>query len=88
MTLSTRYTRVNELAVDELAALDAGHGCGLCLDDGHLPGLGPCEACRPDAFVEYLLDHANGQVAATRAEEHDQDHFDESALHDVYGEVA
>ena len=69
--------------VDEIAALDAGHGCGLCLDDGYLPGLGPCEACRPDAFVEYLLDHANGQVAATWAEEHDHDQ-----LHDVYGEVA
>lgn len=61
------------LAVDEHTARDAGYGCGLCLDTGWLHGIGPCQTCYTDRFVEYLLDRANTQIATVWAEEHDPD---------------
>lgn len=31
------------------------HSCGVCLDFGYLPDVGPCPRCRPDEYAEYIL---------------------------------
>ena len=28
--------------------------CWTCLDFEHLPGIGPCPDCRPDAYTEHI----------------------------------
>lgn len=46
-----RYGMVAENAADEAAAIDAGYGCGVCLDHEWLAytdgSEGPCPNCRP-----------------------------------------
>ncbi|MEQ4205785.1 hypothetical protein [Actinopolymorpha sp. B9G3] len=48
----------------------AGCACGVCLDFGALPGLGPCPACRPDAYTEHVctLDALNQASKQSRHE--------------------
>lgn len=28
--------------------------CGVCLDFGHLDGIGPCPACDPDGYADHV----------------------------------
>lgn len=58
---------------DQDAAEQAGYGCGLCLDFGHLEGLGSCPACRRPEFDEHLVEVAVRLTNDTWAEEHDGD---------------
>ena len=32
-----------------------GYRCAVCLDFGVLPGIGPCPACRPAEYVEFVI---------------------------------
>jgi hypothetical protein len=32
-----------------------GYRCPVCLDFDVLPGIGPCPACRPAAYVDFIL---------------------------------
>jgi hypothetical protein len=34
--------------------------CMVCLDFGHLDGIGPCPACDPDGYAEHVLELASG----------------------------
>jgi hypothetical protein len=41
--------------------------CGVCLDFGYLPDVGPCPRCRPGEYAEYILMWAR-DVAEAEAE--------------------
>ena len=69
--MSWRTYDWDDLADDEPDAISAGLGCGLCLDFGSLPDLGPCPRCRVDEHTEHLIATAQVQLDATWAEEHD-----------------
>jgi hypothetical protein len=36
--------------------------CWTCLDFEHLPGIGPCPDCRPDAYTEHITAWADEQA--------------------------
>ena len=31
------------------------HQCGVCLDFGYLPDVGPCPRCHSDQYAEYTV---------------------------------